>query len=66
VIRLVRADVDLLDAAIAGDDALASALGHDVVAGWATFTDALPRTRDAHAAAPSDMPCAGDGRGGLR
>jgi [ribosomal protein S5]-alanine N-acetyltransferase len=66
VIRLVRADVDLLDAAIAGDDALASALGHDVVAGWATFTDALPRTRDALAAAPSDMPRAGDGRGGLR
>jgi [ribosomal protein S5]-alanine N-acetyltransferase len=56
VIRLVRADVDLLDAAVAGDDALASALGHDVVAGWATFTDALPRTRDALAAAPSETP----------
>jgi hypothetical protein len=38
--------VDLLDAAIAGDDALARALGHPVVPGWATFTTALARTRD--------------------
>jgi ribosomal-protein-alanine N-acetyltransferase len=56
VIRLVRADVRLLDAAIAGDDALERALGHDVVAGWATFTGALQRTRDALAAAPRDTP----------
>ena len=54
--RLVRADAELLTAAIAGDRALASALGHDIVAGWATFTDALPRTRDALAAARADTP----------
>jgi [ribosomal protein S5]-alanine N-acetyltransferase len=50
VIRLVRAELHLMDAALAGDDALARALGHDVVAGWATFTDALRPTRDALAA----------------
>jgi ribosomal-protein-alanine N-acetyltransferase len=47
MIRLVRPDVDLLDAAIAGDRPFARALGHDVVAGWATFREALPPTRDA-------------------
>jgi [ribosomal protein S5]-alanine N-acetyltransferase len=47
VIRLVRADLELLDAALAGDDCLARALGHDVVAGWATFTEALQPTREA-------------------
>jgi [ribosomal protein S5]-alanine N-acetyltransferase len=52
VIRLVRAELDLMDAALAGDDSLARALGHDVVAGWATFTRALKRTRDALAAYP--------------
>jgi [ribosomal protein S5]-alanine N-acetyltransferase len=36
-----------MDAALAGDEALARALGHDVAPGWATFRDALPRTRDA-------------------
>ena len=56
MIRLVRANVDLLDAAIAGDYALASAIGHDVVAGWATFRNALQPTRDALAAAPSETP----------
>ena len=35
-----------MDAALAGDDALARALGHDVVPGWATFREALPPTRD--------------------
>jgi ribosomal-protein-alanine N-acetyltransferase len=45
--RLVRATVPLMDAALAGDDALAEALGHRVVTGWATFREALPRTRDA-------------------
>ncbi len=53
MVRLVRADLHLLDAAIAGDDALARALGHEVVPGWATFTTALKRTRDALAADPS-------------
>jgi ribosomal-protein-alanine N-acetyltransferase len=52
VIRLVRADVSLLDAALQGDNALGRALGIDVVPGWATFTEALPPTRDALAADP--------------
>jgi [ribosomal protein S5]-alanine N-acetyltransferase len=52
VVRLVRVDLDLLDAALAGDPALARALGRDVVAGWATFREALQRTRDALAANP--------------
>jgi ribosomal-protein-alanine N-acetyltransferase len=41
LIQLVRAHSELLDAAVAGDDALARMLGHDVVAGWATFREAL-------------------------
>ena len=36
-----------MEAALAGDDALARALGHEVVPGWATFREALPLTRDA-------------------
>jgi ribosomal-protein-alanine N-acetyltransferase len=36
-----------MDAALAGDDALARALGYDVVPGWATFREALPPMRDA-------------------
>ena len=51
-VRLVTADLRLLDAALAGDDALAEALGCDVVPGWATFAGALGRTRDAVAADP--------------
>ena len=46
-VRLVRPDAALLDAALAGDGALARALGHDVVAGWVTFTESLRRVRDA-------------------
>jgi [ribosomal protein S5]-alanine N-acetyltransferase len=45
--RLVRATVQLMEAALADDEALARALGHEVAPGWATFRDALPRTRDA-------------------
>lgn len=52
VIYLVRADLHLMDAALEGDDALGEALGHDVAAGWATFTEALKPTRDAVAASP--------------
>jgi [ribosomal protein S5]-alanine N-acetyltransferase len=52
VIRLVRADQSLLDAALRGDDALGRALGIEVVPGWVTFTEALPPTRDAVAADP--------------
>lgn len=51
-IRLVRADLRLVDAALAGDEALAGALGHAVVPGWATFTGALQHTRDALAEDP--------------
>jgi RimJ/RimL family protein N-acetyltransferase len=50
VVRLLRAELHLMDAALTGDDALA--LGHEVVAGWATFTEALQSTRDALAAKP--------------
>ena len=56
VIRLVRTDLHLLDAALVSDDALAAVLGHDVVAGWATFTAALQTTRDAVAANTSGAP----------
>jgi [ribosomal protein S5]-alanine N-acetyltransferase len=41
MVRLVRAELPLLDAALAGDEALARALGHAVVPGWATFAGAL-------------------------
>jgi RimJ/RimL family protein N-acetyltransferase len=51
-IRLVRPDPDLLGAALEGDQVLARAIGHDVVAGWATFTDALQPKRDALGAQP--------------
>ena len=54
MIELIRANLKLLDAAIAGDGELEKALGHGVVAGWATFTEALPPTRDALATAGSD------------
>ncbi len=52
MIRLVRASLDLMDAALADDDSLAKALGFDVAAGWATFREALQPTRDALAARP--------------
>ena len=52
MVRLVRADLQLMDAALAGDDALAVALGHPVVPGWATFTAALQPVRDALEANP--------------
>jgi RimJ/RimL family protein N-acetyltransferase len=47
MVRLVHADLRLLDAALAGDAALAAALGHAVAPGWATFAEALGPTRDA-------------------
>jgi ribosomal-protein-alanine N-acetyltransferase len=52
VVRLVRAELHLMDAALAGDESLARALGHAVVPGWATFTAALRPARDALAATP--------------
>lgn len=50
MIRLIRADLRLLDAALTGDEALAAALGHPVAPGWVSFRQALQRTRDAAAA----------------
>jgi ribosomal-protein-alanine N-acetyltransferase len=55
MVRLVRAELHLLEAALAGDEVLAVALGHGVVPGWATFTGALSLTRDAIAADPSEL-----------
>src|SRR5215216_3671106 len=73
MIRLVRLDSDVLDAALAGDDALATALGYDVVAGWATFTEALRRNRDAASDTPwgprlfvTETPPQLVGRGGFK
>ncbi|HKP89909.1 MAG TPA: GNAT family N-acetyltransferase [Thermoleophilaceae bacterium] len=53
MIRLVRADVDVMNAALDGDGALARALGHAVVPSWATFRQALEPLRDVLAADPS-------------
>ena len=55
MIRLLRPDVRLFDAALAGDEALAEALGHPVAPGWVTFTEALQLSRDALAAARGDV-----------
>ena len=52
MVRLIRPDVGLFDAALQGDAALADALGHDVVPGWVTFSHALRPTREALAADP--------------
>jgi RimJ/RimL family protein N-acetyltransferase len=49
MIRAVRGSVAAMDAALAGDEELERVLGHDVVAGWATFREALQPTRDAMA-----------------
>ena len=51
-VRLLTPDAALLDAALDGDEALAAALGHPVVPGWATFAEALGPSRDALAADP--------------
>jgi RimJ/RimL family protein N-acetyltransferase len=44
-----------VEAALAGDEALAEALGHAVAPGWATFTAALAPTRNALAADPASV-----------
>jgi RimJ/RimL family protein N-acetyltransferase len=44
MVTLVTSDRRLLDAALEGDAALATALGADVVPGWITFTEALEHT----------------------
>jgi RimJ/RimL family protein N-acetyltransferase len=46
-VRLITPSLELLDAALMGDDALAKALGRPVVPGWVSFTAALPPTRAA-------------------
>src|SRR5919106_2604017 len=53
MVSLVRAELHLMDAALAGDEALADALGHAVVPGWVTFTEALGPTREAIVADPN-------------
>jgi [ribosomal protein S5]-alanine N-acetyltransferase len=50
--RLGRAELPLMDAAMMSDDALASALDCEVVPGWATFVEALQPTRDGLVGAP--------------
>jgi RimJ/RimL family protein N-acetyltransferase len=52
-VRLVRAELLLMDAALTGDDALARAIGSAVVPGWVTFPRALQDTRDHLAAQPN-------------
>jgi [ribosomal protein S5]-alanine N-acetyltransferase len=52
-VRLIVADLAILDAAIEGDEALSRALGgSDVAQGWSVFPEALPATRAALAADP--------------
>jgi RimJ/RimL family protein N-acetyltransferase len=53
-VRLVRADLSVLDAALAGDDALARVLGHAVAPGWATFPGRLRQLR-------AELAASGDG-----
>jgi RimJ/RimL family protein N-acetyltransferase len=72
-VRLVPADLRLLDAAIESDEALAEALGVDVAPGWNSFPEALAHVRGAVAADPGAVEWgtrffvhdAGDGRGEL-
>lgn len=59
-IRLVTPDLQLLDAALAGREELARALGCEVADGWDVFAGALRRTRDALAVDP------GSARWGMR
>ena len=55
MVRLVPADLRLVDAALVSDAALAEAVGCDVEAGWATFAGALVATRDALASDPDGV-----------
>ena len=54
MVRVVPAELRLFDAALAGDEGLAEALGHPVAPGWVTFTEALRPSREALAAAGGD------------
>jgi hypothetical protein len=51
-VRLVAADLRLLDAALESDTALGAALGAEVADGWNSFPGALESVRDAVAADP--------------
>jgi len=51
-VRLIPADLRLLDAALEGDEALGRAAGCRVVPGWVSFEGALRYTRDVVAADP--------------
>lgn len=53
--RLVPADLTLLDAALESDAALGEALGADVAGGWNSFPDALERVRETVAADPDGV-----------
>lgn len=53
-IRLLRPTVEQLDAALAGDERPAEAIGAQVAPDWATFAEALPHAREAVAASPDD------------
>jgi [ribosomal protein S5]-alanine N-acetyltransferase len=44
--RIVPAELQLIDAALTSDEALASKLGCEVVPGWETFAGALESVRD--------------------
>ena len=52
MVRLVVADVPLLDAALAGPRALEEALGVPVVEGWSVFPNSIERVRAQVAADP--------------
>src|SRR4051794_30181772 len=52
MIRLIRPDPQLLDAAVGSDDSLARILGVAIVPGWVIATAALERARDALAVDP--------------
>jgi [ribosomal protein S5]-alanine N-acetyltransferase len=54
-VRLVPAQLRLLDAALDSDAALARELGAEVAPGWNSFPGALERTRDAVAADPESV-----------
>jgi [ribosomal protein S5]-alanine N-acetyltransferase len=54
-VRLVPAELPLLEAALESDAALAAALGVEVAAGWNGFPEALRHVRDSVAANPASV-----------
>lgn len=55
IVRLVPADLRLVEAALTGDEALAEAIGCPVARGWATFAEALEAARLTLAADPGSV-----------